>query len=412
MNLLSFFGLEGMFGADLGSGLQPQAAYDDGGRVFRGLDDPDLEEYIRADQNGSGSKQALFNTAVFRAVDVTSAVIAALPFRPMQTRPDGEIIEAIDHPLFEILNDQPNHFQTAPEFKQWMQMRALVDGDGLARIVKTGSGRISGLLPLDDVTATLEGGSPVYRGPRSTIPADEIFHLRGLSWNGLNGLSRIRQAARAINLAKDAEDAAVNIFRNNMAAGGVLSHPGKLSDDARGKLRKRMENRTGIANAGKWLVLQEGMTATPWQQSGRESQQIERSKHQVEEVSRVFGVPRPLMMMDDTSWGSGIEQLGIFFVTYALMPWFTAWEKRGRMSLLTPKDRKTIHLDFDESELLRGSMKDQAEFFSKAIGGPGTKGWKTANEIRRLTGDGRHKDGDTLATGQGNLNVPPKTPSS
>ena len=87
MNLLSFFGLEGMFGADLAMNNQPQAAaaYEDGGRVFRGLDDPDLEEFIRADKGGSGSAQALFNTAVFRAVDVTSGVIAALPFRPMQT---------------------------------------------------------------------------------------------------------------------------------------------------------------------------------------------------------------------------------------------------------------------------------------------------------------------------------------
>jgi hypothetical protein len=39
-------------------------------------------------------------------------------------------------------------------------------------------------------------------------------------------------------------------------------------------------------------------------------------KHQAEEVSRYTGVPRPLLMFDETSWGTGIEQLGLFLITY------------------------------------------------------------------------------------------------
>lgn len=374
----------------------------DGGIVFTSLDDPGLLEYLRGNPTGSSAHQALFNTSVFRCCDLIASAIGALPFRPVTKDASGKIVEATDHPLFEVLNGQANNYQTSFEFKQLMQMRALVDGDGYARIVfRPGTRRVTALLPLDNVSCTLSAmGEAVYSGPGGIIPTAEVFHLKGLSWNGLNGLSRVRQAARAIGLAKDAEDAAINIFRNGMAAGGVFEHPGKLSPEAKNNLQSSMAKRyTGTENAGRWIITQEGMKAVPWQQTGRDSQQLERSKHQVEEVARVFGVPRPLMMVDDTSWGSGIEQLAILFVRFALLPWFTAWEGRGRMSLLTPAERLTLHLDFDERELLRGSMKDQAEFFSKALGGPGTKGWMTGNEVRDVSGLGIHPDGDGLASG-------------
>ncbi|EFL91256.1 putative phage portal protein, partial [Candidatus Regiella insecticola LSR1] len=81
----------------------------------------------------------------------------------------------------------------------------------------------------------------------------------------------------------------------------------------------------------------------------------------MEEVARAFGVPRPLLMMDDTSWGSGIETLGQFFVRYGLAPWFIAWEQAVSRCLLTREERRLYQADFDERELLRGSIKDQAE---------------------------------------------------
>ena len=61
-----------------------------------------------------------------------------------------------------------------------------------------------------------------------------------------------------------------------------------------------------------------------------ESQHIENRNHQIEEVARAFGIPRPLLMMDDTSWGSGIEQLAIFFIQHALLSWFKHRVERSK----------------------------------------------------------------------------------
>jgi phage portal protein BeeE len=88
-------------------------------------------------------------------------------------------------------------------------------------------------------------------------------------------------------------------------------------------------------------------------------------------------------MFDETSWGSGIEQLGLFFVTYCLLPWFTAWEEVIAQALLTDAEREAgFYAKFNEAALLRGSLKDQAEFLSKALGGPGQGGFMLPNEAR------------------------------
>jgi phage portal protein BeeE len=55
-----------------------------------------------------------------------------------------------------------------------------------------------------------------------------------------------------------------------------------------------------------------------------------------------------------------------------------------------------IYADFDERELLRGTIKDQFEAFAKAAGAGGHKPWMEPNEIRDVMGLGPHADGSGL----------------
>jgi phage portal protein BeeE len=87
-------------------------------------------------------------------------------------------------------------------------------------------------------------------------------------------------------------------------------------------------------------------------------------------------------MFDETSWGSGIEQLGLYFVTYCLMPWFIAWEQAIERSCLTPteQDADELYVKFNDGALLRGSLKEQAEFFKAALGP--NQAYRSVNEVR------------------------------
>lgn len=372
------------------------------GETFNGLYDPRFLEFVRG---GSSSKNALQVSAFFRCVSLISGAIGMLPLRVMR-RPSGSgsgaYEEAADHPLYDVLMYEPNSFQTASEFKQLMESRRITGGNAYAQIVRS-RGRVSALLPIDPAGASVRqapDGSLRYRftrgGKSFELPAADVFHLRGFSTDGLTGLSMISVAEASIDLSREAAESLRRIYRSGISAGGYLTHPARLSLEAKEGLKQRLEQYSGSANAGRFLVLDEGMKAEKLEMSARDSQTIETARHSVEDIARFFGVPRPLMGVDDTSWGSGVEQLAILFVRFALMQSFIAWEQAIRRALFTREEKRQFAADFDERELLRGSMKDQAEFFAKASGSGGHKPWMTSNEIRDLTGLPRHPDGDSL----------------
>lgn len=379
---------------------------------FNGLNDPALYEYMRT--GGRNGLRSLEVSTVYRCIALISNAIGMLPLRVM-TKIDGNIAEeALDHPLFNVLMSEPNSYQTAFEFRQLMQSRVLTHGNAYAQVVRSGE-RVTALLPLDPDTVQpeqLADGQINYRvttsnGVRNIAQAN-VLHIRGMSSDGIVGMAAVQLATEAIGLSRDAAESLSRIYRSGISAGGVVTHPQRLSPEARARLKSTIEDYSGSSNAGKFMVLDEGIEAKYFEKTARDSQTLETAKHQVEEIARFFGVPRPLLAMDDTSWGSGVEQLATLFVRFALAPYFTLWEQAVNRTLLSRGDKRFFTADFDERELLRGSMKDQAEYYAKASGAGGHMPWMTPNEIREDVGLAALPGGDALqspvqaANSQGN----------
>lgn len=351
-------------------------------------------------------KLAMKNTTVLRCVSLISFTIGMLPLH-LHRKDDKS--KADDHPLFRVLHRRPNSWQTAFEFRALMQQRALVDGNAYALIIRSGP-RVAQLVPIASARVQVEQKDDwtlEYRvtradGKVATLPQRDLFHLRyGMSEDGFTGLSLVRQAAEAIGLALQTERAAARLFRNGMVVGGVLKHGETLSPEAFARLKASMADREGAENSHKTLILEEGMDYSPGGSTGRDSQHIEQRKHQIEEIARPFGVPRPLLGVDDTSWGSGIDVLGQFFVRYALNPWFEAWQQAIERSLLTEAEAEQYEAKFNAGALLRGSMKDQAEFFAKGLGSGGHAPFLEVDEVRGWL-DLAHSDNLPAALGQQN----------
>lgn len=369
-----------------------------------------LDEFLRrGHETASGeyvtAASAMHNMAVFRSVDLIASAMGMLPTNLMRVGGDGALTEAVDLPLFDLLRHQPNPRDTAFEFKSTMQAWALLHGDAHAMIVWS-RGLPLAIWPLHPDRLSVEEMPDLSRryhyarpnGARLTLTEREIFRVRGLSLDASLGLARARVAREAIGVAMRAEKAAARLFKFGLLAGGALSHPGpgKFSSEAYDRLKASMAAREGADHAGKWLILEEGMKAEKFGDTAQHNQHVEQRTHQIEEIARAFGVPRPLLMMDDTSWGSGVEQLAMLFVRFGLAPWFKAWEEALARAFIAPADRRRLRFDFDEQELLRGTMKEQGEFFAKALGAGGSDGWLTANEVRRQTGYGPKPGGDEL----------------
>ena len=87
-----------------------------------------------------------------------------------------------------------------------------------------------------------------------------------------------------------------------------------------------------------------------------DAQFLETRKFQLAEVARMFGCP-PHMIGDverSTSWGTGIEQQGIGFVTYTMRRWFVRWEQELTRKLISPLEWQQQAIEFLVDGLLRG----------------------------------------------------------
>ena len=380
------------------------------GQAFSGLTDPGLLEFIRS--AGTSTRSKMETAAVFRCINLIAGSLAMLPARIMQIDESGHYtIEARDHPLWARLAITPNMSQTAYAFKKLMTVRMLTRGNGYAQIVRVGGvgSRIAGLRPLDPSNVTpreRDDGTIEYDVRRKdggifTLPQDQMLHVFDASLDGVKGISILELAADAIGLSEDTRHALGRLYKTGILASGALEHPNKLSAETKQNLRAQLEEKFGgAANSGRWLVLDEGIKANPLQVNPRDGQMIETVKHSVEDIARFFGVPRPLLGLDDTSWGSGVEQLATLFVRFGLSPIFVCWEQALIRALLTPAEQARFTIDIDERELLRGSMKDQGEFFARALGSGGHRPWMEPNEVRDLSGLARKKDGGGLQPAQ------------
>jgi HK97 family phage portal protein len=127
--------------------------------------------------------------------------------------------------------------------------------------------------------------------------------------------------------------------------------------------------RPAVLSGGfKWKAIQ----ITP-----EESQFLQTRQFQGVEIAQMMGVPPHMIGIVDrsTSWGTGIEQQSIGFVTYTLRPWLTRIE--AAMTEALPRGQ---FVKFNVDGLLRGDHKSRNEAYRIAIEG----GWRNPDEVRAL----------------------------
>jgi HK97 family phage portal protein len=310
---------------------------------------------------------------VYACVRLLASSIASLPLPVYRRLPGGGKERDPGHPLYTLLHDQPNPEMTSCELRQALVGHLLLWGNAYASIESDSAGRVVGLWPLRPdqmrVERSTTSGQVIYRytlpeGEERILLADEVMHWRGLSTDGLMGYSPITLAREAVGMGLAAEEYGARFFGNDSRPGGVLKSPKPLTPAAAGNLKESWESaHMGLSNRHRVAVLEEGVE---WQSIGippKDAQFLELRQFQRSEIAMLFGVP-PHMIGDtekSTSWGTGIEQQGIGFVTYTLRPWLVSIEQRIRADLFTESDRETWFAEFLVDGLLRGDAKGRAE---------------------------------------------------
>ena len=331
--------------------------------------------------------------------------IAQVPLKLYRRRPDGGADAAVDHPLYSVLHDSVAPGITSYEWRETAGLHLALMNRSYCLIRRSDAvGRIPAkieLQPLEpqQVTATRhDDWSITYdvtdaNGNVSTYPSSRILHLKGPSWNSIDGLDGIRLAREAIGLALATEEHGARQFSNGAILGGILSTDAILTPDQSDSLRKSWESsQIGLKNAYRTAVLWGGMKWTPRAQQNDQAQWIEVRRFQVAEVCRFFRV-LPIMIgeADRTATYASSEQMFLAHVVHTLGPWFARIEQRLNMQLLSADERAQGYFcRFTVAGLLRGSHKDRAEFYRTLYG----IGALNPNEIRSYEELNPYDDGD------------------
>ncbi|MDR5825840.1 phage portal protein [Caballeronia sp. LZ043] len=317
---------------------------------------------------------ALQLSAAWACVRLIAETIATLPMNLYKKAADGTRTLATTHQLYDILHSQPNAENTAVEFWEVIVASMLLWGNGYARKLRS-AGVIIGLEPMQPQRTRvkrLSNGALQYTyqdldGTTATLSEDDVLHFRGFSLDGFMGLSVISYAREVLGNATAANKTSSSVFRNGLRPSGVLSTDQVLAKEKRNEIRTSLTEQFGGAmQAGKTMVLEAGMKYQAITMNPGDVQLLETKAFNVEEICRWFRVP-PFMVghsEKSTSWGTGLEQQVLGFLSFALRPWLTRIEQTVNKGCLAPGERGTYYSEFSVEGLLRADSAGRAAFYS------------------------------------------------
>ena len=361
--------------------------------------DPVLADWLGAARMSAAGpavtvKTALQASAVYACVRNTAETIASLPCFLKRVRRDGSgrrrSEEALRHPLYQVLLETPNDWQTAFDYWEMVVEHLELRGNHYSRIVTNGAGQAVALEPLhpDQVRPFWSAGRPAYEyhplvGMREILLASEVFHVRGpLQGDGLQGASPVQLHRETFGMALAAHDYGARLFANDARPIGTLEMEGTLEDPSFARLKKDWQKTYGGENRHRVAILEHGLKFKNIGMTNEEAQYLQLRGFTDLEIARLFRTPPYKIGIIEKSTLNNVEQQNRAWVTDKLAPLARRIEDAIARDLMTAQGRRQLVARFDFSELLRGDIKTRTEANAKGI----QWGWYSPNDVREREG--------------------------
>ncbi len=286
---------------------------------------------------------------------------------------------------------KPNHYQTQIEFiEQWIASKLLAgntyvlkernDRDEIVAAYILDPCRVKVLLS-DSGDVFYELGQDYLAGVDNgpvTVPAREIFHDRTLGlWSQLVGTAPLYACAVSGTMGGKIQSNSTQFFNNKSTPGGIITAPGRISDDSAKQLKAEFQSGYSGVNAGKVAVLGDGLKFEAQAVAADNAQLIEQLGWSVEDVARAFHYPLHKLGISNLTLSQGSVEAGnITYYSDCLQIYFEKLEACMDDGLELPAGRRTCS---DIDSLLR--MDTDALYTSLKTAG----NWMKLNEQRKRT---------------------------
>jgi HK97 family phage portal protein len=363
---------------------------------YEGDDDDFADWWFGSRRSESGvrvTRKVAFGYAPYwRSLSLISEDVGRCPlyvYRRVST-PDGEGKERdTSHPAYYLLRHEPNDYMSAQTFRTTLTLHACDLGNGYAYIRRNGRLDPMELLPLDpEVTEPRRINGVLWyvthvgdsMDPKK-IPARDILHIKGPSWEGLSGIGWRTNGRETIGAAVAARRYQSGYYKKGSSPSLVIQVPGKMTPKAMRQLRQDWERmHAGAENAHKTAVLPFGATAHPLGSSMRDAQTNETQQQIVRMVSALTGVPPHKLGDNSRTAYNSLEQENQAYLDHALDPWLVKWEVECFLKLLTKNQKydDTHVVSFQRNIFVQANLDSRTRAYASAKAAR----WMTTNEIR------------------------------
>lgn len=348
---------------------------------------------FQSDSGQSVTPQTVLQlSTVWACARLISEIVGTLPIHMYERTATGNR-SATNHPLEFILNIQPNTETVSSVYLESLVASMMLHGGGYSEKLMIGS-RLVGLdfLPRHRLQITRRGtgtGTALryvftnLDGTQREIPPERIWYVPGWSLDGRTGVSVIQYGTRVFGAALATDSAASGTFARGLLPTTWFKYPKVMKPSQRQEAREFIEQRlSGAINAGRPAILEADMEVGTLGIPPKDAQLLESRAYSVEEICRWFRVP-PWMVghtEKSTSWGSGIEQQMIGFLTFTLSPWLKRIEQSIVKDLLAPAEKLRTYPKYAVEGILRADSAARAAFYSTMV----NNGILTRDEVRAL----------------------------
>lgn len=349
---------------------------------------------------------ALQDVTVMACVMIRAGDLAKCPVHVYSISENGQQVIQPKHAAERLLR-QPNDWQTPLEFFEQMQAALLLRSNAYAAIKRNGRGEPIALIPINPDRVSLyeaSDGDLFYQTMRGNnfergelrdfpqmIPSSEMLHLRGMTVDGITGLSRIWMAKESIGLSLAMEQTAARLFGNGAHPTIVLTTDKNVTDDLHKRTRAAFRERNqGLENVGDLMLLGGGVKPTQVQMNMVDAQFAENEQRQMGKIARAFDVPGHRIGLALERTQGSILETHQMYLNNVISTDASRWEQK--LEQLFNLDGTNIFIEFDLDTFNRADLATRTESGRVAVVG----GLSTPNEFRRREGQKGLPGGDTL----------------
>lgn len=339
-----------------------------------------------------GSREnAMLLSTVYRCVDVISDAVAQLPLETFSIDSDGFKRPYIDHPVYSLLNEEPNEDMTRFTFFKTMVASVILRGNAYAYIERDSRGNAIQLIYLQTHQVNIVwilDNSGIKRkryqviGFKELVEPKDMLHFLNFSYDGIVGVSTLTHARQTLGIATDSEAHAAGFFKGGGNAAGILTIDGARMNTEQKKQnyeewKTRTDPTTGSPNG---IVILEGnmkyqtLTINP-----KDAQLLESRQFNVVDICRFFSVsPVKAFDLREANY-STVEATQLAFLTDTAAPILTKIELELNRKLFKKSEKGRVKSEFNTSGFLRADKSAQGTYLNQMF----QIGAMTPNEIRR-----------------------------